>query len=336
MTDQPPGSSPGDYPPPRGGYPPPPPPGGYPPPPGSYPPPPPGGYPPPPGNYPPPPPGAGYPPPPPAGYPPPPGSYPPPPPGAGYPPPPAQGWYPPPPGFGPGSGQRFNVGDAFGWAWNKFRQNLGPLLIATLVYGVILVILSGIQQLVLNAVAPAPMTTVDSYGNGLEFSYARDLGAGGVITLFLGSLIMVLIAGAISSAYLAGILDIANGQHVTAGSFFRPRNVGSVVIASLIVGILTQIGTVLCILPGLIASLLLMFTIISVVDRNLPPFDAIKQSFETVKAQFGDAALVWLVSALIVLVGALLCGVGLLAAVPVGALFHVYAYRKLSGAEVAP
>jgi uncharacterized membrane protein len=337
MTDQSPGSSPEDYPPtqggfPPGGYPPPPPPGGYPPPPqGGYPPPQ-GGYPPPQGGYPPP--QGGYPPPP-GGYPPPQGGYPPPPP-AGYPPPPAPGWYPPPPSFGTGYGHRFNVGDALGWAWNKFRQNLGPLLIATLAYGVILVILGGIQQAVLDAVAPTPISTVDNFGNGMEFEYARDLGSGGVIALFLGSLIMILIAGAISSAYLAGILDIADGQQVTAGSFFRPRNVGNVVIASLIVGILTQIGTVLCILPGLIASLLLMFTVVSVVDRNLPSFDAIKHSFEIVRAHFGEGVLVWLVSALIALVGVLLCGVGLLAAVPVAALFHVYAYRRLSGAEVAP
>jgi uncharacterized membrane protein len=37
-----------------------------------------------------------------------------------------------------------------------------------------------------------------------------------------------------------------------------------------------------------------------------------------------------------VFVGALLCGVGLIVAVPVAALILVYAWRRLSGGQVAP
>ncbi len=44
----------------------------------------------------------------------------------------------------------------------------------------------------------------------------------------------ILVSGAVASAYYGGLLDIANGQPVSVGSFFRPRNVVSVVIASLI------------------------------------------------------------------------------------------------------
>ena len=147
---------------------------------------------------------------------------------------------------------------------------------------------------------------------------------------------MLAVAGAIASAYLGGLLDIADGRPVTVGSFFRPRNIGPVVITALLVGIITEIGYALCFVPGLIASIMLMFAIIAVVDRNLSPVDAIKTSFDIAKNNVGPVILVWLLTALIVFVGALLFGVGLLVAMPVAALLHVYAFRRLSGGQVAP
>ncbi|MGV0798499.1 hypothetical protein ABQF26_16100, partial [Mycolicibacterium elephantis] len=122
---------------------------------------------------------------------------------------------------------------------------------------------------------------------------------------------------------------------VSIGSFFSPRNIGNVVIAGLIVGILTSIGMFLCVIPGLIVSIFTMFTIVALLDRNLAPIDAIKTSFNIVKENFGQALLTWLVMLVIAAVGALLCGVGLLVAIPLVILIEVYAYRKLSGGQVA-
>src|SRR6201999_3979686 len=125
--------NPRDYPPPPGYGPPPGPPPGYGPSPGQPQP----GYGPPPGYGAPPPPPPGYGPPPQPGYGPPPG-YPPPP---GYGPPPG---YPVTPGFGPPPGSGFSIGEAWAWAWNKFKKNLGPLILAALVYGVIGVVVHGL------------------------------------------------------------------------------------------------------------------------------------------------------------------------------------------------
>jgi uncharacterized membrane protein len=332
MTDQQPPS--GNYPPPQGGHPPQPPPGGYrpPPPPGGYPPPP-GGYPPPPGGYPPPPPPGGYPPPPP------PGGYPPPPPPGGYPPqPPGQGFpYATGPGWGggPGGGAPYSVGDAFSWAWNKFSKNAVPLIVATLVYGLVVVVLQTIINLVSAAVSPTDYSSYSSDEIGFSFSYSMT-SAGGIIVSIIGWLVSVIVGAALQSAYIGGILDIANGQQVSIGSFFRPRNIGNVIIAGLIVGIVTTIGFFLCIIPGLIATIMLMFTVVAVLDRNLSPVDAVKASFDLSKNNFGNVILAWLVLVVTFIVGALLCGVGLLVAAPVATLFLVYTYRIISGGQVAP
>jgi uncharacterized membrane protein len=147
--------------------------------------------------------------------------------------------------------------------------------------------------------------------------------------------VSLIVGAAVQSAYLGGILDIANGRQVSVGSFFRPRNIGSVIIAGLIVGIITTIGFFLCVIPGLIATIMLMFTVVALIDRNLQPVEAVKTSFEISKANFGNAILAWLVMVVTFVVGALLCGVGLLVAAPVAILILVYTYRKLSGGQIA-
>jgi uncharacterized membrane protein len=333
MNNPPPPPPPGGYPPPgqrlpppgQGGYPPPGQQGGYPPPP-----PPGGGYPPPQqGGYPPPPPPSGYPPPPQQG------GYPPPPQGApGY--PPAPGGYPPagPPGYG--GAQPYNVGEAFSWAWNKFTKNAGPLIIATLVYGLILIVLQVIVNLLQAAVSPG-VSDYSSSGSGFSYSWSTtSMGLGGILISIVGWFVSLIVGAAIQSGYISGVLDIANGQQVSVGSFFRPRNIGQVIVAGLIVGIITTIGFFLCIIPGVIASIMLVFTVVALLDRNLSAVDAVKTSFNLSKANFGNVFVTWLAMVATAFVGALLCGVGLIVAVPVAALILVYAWRRLSGGQVAP
>lgn len=316
-----------------------------PPPPGNYPPP--GGYPPPPenvppaGGYPPPPAPGGYPPPPAGGnYPPPQGNYPPPPAG-GFPPPPPQGGYaPPPPGY-PGApafggpSQGFNIGEAFSWAWNKFSKNAAALIVPTLVYALVLGVLGGIVYGLAFALAPSGVTTYDSYDSGFSYEYSAGFGVASFIVIALGGIVLLLAMAAISSAYISGILDIANGVPVTAGSFFKPRLIGPVIVATVLVGIATAIGSVLCYIPGLIVSIFAFFTTVALLDRNLSAIDAIKTSIDIAKKNFVQVLLVWLIFSVIIAVGSFVCYVGLLVAAPVAVLFEVYAFRKLTGGPIA-
>ena len=199
-------------------------------------------------------------------------------------------------------------------------------------YAVIVGVLYGIVYGI--ALALAPDANYESSDSG--FSYSASLGAASIAVLVLGGLVLLVVVGAIQSAYLAGLLDIANGQQVTAGSFFKPRNVGSVVIAAVIVGILTAIGNFLCVIPGLIVGILTSSppspSSTGISNRST----AIKASFELAKANFVQVLLTWLLVIVIMAVGALVCGIGLLVAVPVATLFLVYSWRRLSGGPIAP
>jgi uncharacterized membrane protein len=204
------------------------------------------------------------------------------------------------------------------------------------VYAVIVGVLGVIVWGLAYALAPNPVTTYESYDGGFEYSTSSGLGAASIIVLILGYLVLLVVGAAIQSAFISGLLDIANGREVTIGSFFKPRNIGNVIVAGLIIAVLTGIGYLLCVIPGLAVALFSMFAIVALLDRNLSPIDAIKTSFEIVRNNFGSALLTWLVMTAIVFAGALVCYVGLLVALPVAGLFLVYTYRSLIGGQVAP
>ncbi|QKT06441.1 hypothetical protein HUN08_03975 [Gordonia sp. X0973] len=260
-----------------------------------------------------------------------PGAYPPPPgaPGApgGFQPQP--GAYPPGPA-GPAA-PAFSVGEGFSWAFNKFGKNAGPLILATLVFGLISAVVSGIFQFIAGAMGNTTTVSTDD-----SFAFTSSYTVGSWIVLIIGYIVSLIVGGYIAASYWNGILKIANGEKVTFGSFFQPRNVGAVIIGSILVGIITGIGLALCVLPGLIAAIFLYFTSVAIVDHNLSGPDGLVASFNTVKANFGPALLTWLLAVITAVVGALLCGVGLLVAVPVAALLVAYAWRRLTGGYTAP
>ncbi len=283
----------------------------------------------------------GFPPPPAGGFPPPqdPGygqggqGFPPPQGGQGFPPPPQGGFPPPPPGGfgGPqfGGGQPpFNIGDAFSWAWNKFSKNAGSVVVAGLIYGVILYVVIGIgYALLLGGVLATSDTTYDPDTN----TYTADnvsLGAslGGTL-LFM--LLVFVVQYLIHTALLSGLLDLADGKQVSLGSFFKPRNTGAALLTALVVSIVVAIGSLLCLIPGLVAAWLFMFAVVATIDRNLGLGDALRTSFETAKNNAGNSFLVWLLTWLIM-------GICILVTLPFGLLVIVYAWRRLSGGQVAP
>ncbi|WP_421840297.1 hypothetical protein [Mycobacterium sp.] len=310
------------YPPPPGYGTPPPPPGyGAPPPsPGYGPPggPPPGSYGPPPGGYPPP----GYsPPPPPPGY----GA---PPPGYGAPPP----GYPAQPGFGTAPKSGFSIGDAVSWSWNKFTQNGVALVVPVLAYAAALAALIGVLAVIIIGFSDDTTTSYTDTGAAVNVT----LGPVASIISTFGYIVVFAVALFMHAGLATGCLDIADGRPVSIGTFFKPRNLGMALVTGLLVGVLVALGSVLCIIPGLIIAFLAQFSVVAAVDRSLSPIESLKASIATVRSDVGNSLLSWIVQSAALVIGELLCLIGLLVGIPVAALIQVYTYRRLSGGHVAP
>ncbi|WP_018158092.1 hypothetical protein [Demetria terragena] len=231
----------------------------------------------------------------------------------------------------PGGGgyqQPYSVGDAFSYGWKKFVANLGPIVLATLVAILGSVIINGIGFAL--------------FGSGSSTTTKAD---GSVSTSFnvtgsLGSLVFSLLAVLFSLVITAGIiratLEITRGRPVEMSTVFNLKNIGAVLITSILTTVMITIGLVLCVIPGLIAAVLTMFSLHFVIDKGMSPIDAIKASVSLVKNNLGSVVIFALLSLVAFIVGALLCGIGLLVAYPVVYIGMAYTYRHLQGEPVAP
>ena len=250
----------------------------------------------------------------------------PPPPSGGYgtPPPPPGGYGTPPPGGpyeGPyaAAGDQWSVGNALGYGWRKFTQNVGSILLFTLVLLLGSIVLGIVGSIIDRAVFGTPDDGFFSQSTHTVFSSLL----GFVGQAFFGA------------AVVRAALDLTEGRGLNIGDVFRRINFGTVVVLAVLVAIIETIGFILLVIPGLVAILFLYFATYFLLDRDLGPVDAIKASFGLVGHDLGKA-LVWAVVAFLVsIVGVCACFVGLLVTIPVATIGTAYTYKKLTGQPVA-
>jgi uncharacterized membrane protein len=242
---------------------------------------------------------------------------------------------PPPPNFDKPvpTPSDWSVGDALAYGWKKFQENVGQILLAALIL-LVASIIAGVISAVLREVltsSPGYRTT----SRGLEY----HSGSGTLTSLFVSGLsefVFSLVTLVISAAILRGALDITEGRPFQVTGLFSRLNFGNVILAGLLVSVITAVGIVLCVLPGIVAWFMLLFTPIFVVDKNLGPVDAVKAAFQFTRDNLSNMLIWVIVGGIVYLLGFCLCGVGALVSVPVVLIGAAYTYKKLTGQPVAP
>lgn len=260
-----------------------------------------------------------------------PGSAPPPPPPYGQPsygpptsppPPPPYGQpaYGPPPGayppVAPGQSQPFVATDAVAYGWNAFKNNAGPLVVISLVILVVSAISSSLQ------------------------TSARDHFFTSTALSLVGALVsMILTMGLIRAA-----LMIVDGRTPSVNDIFRTDDLGVYIVAAILSWLITIVGFILCILPGLIAAFLLSLFGYAIIDHYesgarvaLPTaVGSLRTSYEIVSRNVGSFIVLLLLLFVVNLVGLALCGLGVLVSMPVSAVAMAYAWRQFTGGVIVP
>ncbi|MDQ6687529.1 MAG: hypothetical protein M3Z50_07960 [Actinomycetota bacterium] len=251
--------------------------------------------------------------------------------GYGAPPPPPPGGYGPGPaapgGYGgyaygdPGP-QGYSAGTAFGNAFGMFFKNAGPFLLLTVV-----VLVVGVGSSLVGLAFNSGHTTS---GSGAFSASMTGGSVVGILFRLIGQVLSVIF----SAALVRGALDAVDGKPVTFGGMFEGWSKVQVLIAAVVVSVLTLLGLILLILPGIVAAFLLWFTNFFIVDQGKSFWDAITSSVKFTAAHVGPLLLTALLGFLCLFVGALLCGLGLLVALPVTMIAAAYAFRQLQGRPV--
>lgn len=219
-------------------------------------------------------------------------------------------------------GSDFSVADAFNYGWQKFQQNMGPIILGTLVLLGISIVVGVLWFLLVGAIG--------FVGGDSDAGFFALLLSSAVMGLAVVTLFFIIQAGIIRAA-----LAITYGEQIEMKTLFAIDELGQVILTALIVGVASAIGFILCYIPGLVVMVFTSFAMHFVIDKRLPAVEAIKASVELVNRNLGTMVVLVIAGYVANTIGSLLCGVGLLVSIPVVFIANTYAYRRMQGEAVA-
>lgn len=200
----------------------------------------------------------------------------------------------------------FSKKEAIGFGWKKFKENWKFLVSAVFIS---------------QAVSFVPTV--------FNFFFKSETLAFLIFTLIF-SLIIWLVKTVIDMGLLRMSLKIHDGQATSLQDLFIIQNLVKYILASMLYGLITLIGIVLLVVPGIIWSIKFQFYSYLVVEKGLGPVEALKASWEMTKGVKWNLFLFGVLLGLINVLGVLALFLGLFITIPATILAQVYVYKKLS------
>ena len=167
-----------------------------------------------------------------------------------------------------------------------------------------------------------PVTGEVSTAGGFAFGFGT----------FLFVAVFVVLGFLVQAAVVNVSLLVTRGKKLEYADFFRYPNLGTVILAALLIGLATGVLAITIVGP-IVFVFFAQFTLFYVIDKKLGVLDAFKASFTVVSRNLGTVVLLFLGVYLAQLVGTLLCYVGLLVALPVAQIATAYVYRRLNAEQ---
>jgi uncharacterized membrane protein len=270
---------------------------------------------------------------------PPPGAVPPgaqPPPGQQQPPPgypPAgyqqPGYGPPPPGYGAPAGTPSLFSLAYSDGWKAFGRVGGAFVGALVVWGIAALAVLGVLSALLGAFRRVPGAT------GLGAFYRSELSFRNLVLSVVGALVLAFV----QAQFVRAALAVTRGVRPAFSDFFRFENLGPVAILALIIAAINLVVGLVSWIPGIgwlvqvAVQFLLMLPYYVLLDRNVPPVQALRDGVSLVTGNLAQTLLFYVISLAVILAGFVACGVGILVAAPLVALATAYLYRRLTGEQ---
>jgi uncharacterized membrane protein len=149
----------------------------------------------------------------------------------------------------------------------------------------------------------------------------------GVINgMTLGILIGPLMVG-----YFRMVKIDASGGKAQIGDLFKGfDDLSAGLVAGLISLVAIGVGSVLCILPGLVAAPLLPISLYLVSEGEKDGVNAVKRAWHAMSANVVEAVVYMLILSLIAFVGIFLCCVGIFVTLPIGVIGQYWLAKQLT------
>ena len=160
-----------------------------------------------------------------------------------------------------------------------------------------------------------------------------DLGSYVLIALLFFLLSGVpLIQGALIAGFHIYTIKRVSGRNPDIGDLFKGFNFFiHTLVASLLIGLFTFLGTLTLIIPGLVIAAMYKFTYLFIVDKRMDFWPAMQASHNVVKNDYFGFTMFLILAFVVNVLGFLCLVVGLLVTVPVTFAAITIAYKELVG-----
>jgi len=143
-----------------------------------------------------------------------------------------------------------------------------------------------------------------------------------------------LIQGALIAGFHIYTMKKLMGRRAEFGDLFKGFNFFiPTLVAALLIGLFSFIGTIFCIVPGLVIAAMYKFTYLFIVDKRMDFWPAMQASHAVVKNDYFGFTMFLLLAVLVNILGFFVCIVGLLVTIPVTIAAITVAYKEIVGFE---
>jgi hypothetical protein len=226
----------------------------------------------------------------------------------------------------------WGASEVMGNAWTATKANLGVLIGAFIVMGMITSVIQQVLQAIFGGghqPSPEELRGIHDFQDYMRLVQGMQ---GSPLPQILAQ-----IPGAFLTAGILKIhLSVARGQAPQFGDLFSggPRFL-SMLGTQILVGLAVIVGFIFLIVPGIYLALAFSQAQYYVVDKGMNPIDAMKASFEATKGQKGNLFVYGLLACVVGFLGLCACCVGIIVAVPVIQVGMAMIYTRLTGTAYA-
>jgi hypothetical protein len=128
--------------------------------------------------------------------------------------------------------------------------------------------------------------------------------------------------------YFLKLIRGESGELADAFSGFS-RALGPLILLGIVKGVLTGVGLLLCLLPGIYLAVAWTFSVVLTIDRRLPFWDAMELSRKVVSRHWFTILGLVLLNALVGISGLLACCIGVFVTAPLALVSLMYAYEDI-------
>ena len=206
-------------------------------------------------------------------------------------------------------GAPLSVGDGMSWAWSKFKEN-----------ALILVVGMGLWTVLSSFTVEAHYNV-----NGEEHGFGLVGRSGTYIAIAIG------LFASIVTTHMA--IKVATGRPLAWSDLFTFPNFGASLLAAFLTAVATYVGSLLCVVPGVIAGFLLHYSVYFTVDKGMDGIAGMKASWATLSSHVGELFPFALTGVGLYILGAITL-IGWLVTVPLVMLLSAYSYVRIQGYDV--